>query len=490
MGDYDLDDLTKADIIREAQEKTKPITKTIENRKNKIIENATVIIPFSIIAFSIILYAFNIGYCRVFNLPAHVMSLAMTQLLPMAVQILSCALYILLYISLHKTDQILKKNRFDGVRIIFGFLIVTHFFSVNNVPVIIGKWRSAFLACFVAVVVELLIYFVRKPRKNRRVTEGEQQIVLENTVYDSIFAAYYFKYGIFFVILPLIFAPNCGEFNAIAEREYQTCVVQNTTYAVIVDYADKVLVQQAEEKDGGLRIDTSSFTYFDKKDIVLRYQEYKSVSIGMLEESEQPTPKNNLWNKVKEVLSMPSITDWLMVIITFVYVVATIFICMANVKSAKATKAQLAESQKQFKESNRPYVTCEYILTNRTFCGIRLCNHGNQVARNLTIQINKEFLDTLIDNEFMSFRNINDSVYTIVGVGQSFDFYFSIVNNKPTEVPLIANIVYNGSNDNSYEEVFEIDLAKQLPVESVESDIEKFMKLLKEQNKILSKIIK
>lgn len=35
---------------------------------------------------------------------------------------------------------------------------------------------------------------------------------------------------------------------------------------------------------------------------------------------------------------MPTITDWLMIIITFVYVVATIFICFANIKSGKAAR--------------------------------------------------------------------------------------------------------------------------------------------------------
>ncbi len=178
-----------------------------------------------------------------------------------------------------------------------------------------------------------------------------------------------------------------------------------------------------------------------------------------------------------------------MVIITVVYVVATIFICAANIKSARASKAQLAESQKQFKESNRPYVTCEYILTNRVVCGIRVCNHGNQVARNLRIKINKEFLDSIKENEFKNFQKINDSIYTVVGVGQVFDFYFSSVADKPTEVPLVASVVYEGSID-SYEEFFEIDLAKQLPAESVESDVDKYIKLLKEQNQILSKISK
>jgi len=485
-----LADLTKVEVFREAQEKIKPITNEVEVRKKKLVENAAVIISFSVIALSIILYAFNTGYCKVFNLPTEVMSLDMTRLLPLVFQILSIATFILLYISSLKADCALKKNRFNLVRIIWGAYIVSHFFSVNNVPSVIGKWWNLLLIYLIPIMVEVMIYWAKKPKKIAKVTEAEHRTVLEDTVQDSIFATYYIKYGIFAIVLPFVVAPMMGQFSANAQREYQTCVVNDMTYAVVVDYEDKVLVQQAIEQGEMLQIDTSSFTYFDKKNIVLRYKEYTSVSIGPLEEDDQPINQNNSWDKIKEVLSMPSITDWLMVGITFVYVVATIFICVANVKSAKATKAQLAESQKQFKESNRPYITCEYILTNRVFCGIRLCNHGNQVARNLRIKINKEFLDSLSDNVFVSFRKINDSVYTVVGVGQSFDFYFSSVNNKPTEVPLIANVVYKGSEDSGYEEVFEIDLAKQLPVESVESDIEKYIKLIKEQNQILSKITK
>ncbi len=43
----------------------------------------------------------------------------------------------------------------------------------------------------------------------------------------------------------------------------------------------------------------------------------------------------------------------LMVIITFVYVVATVAICWANIKSAIATRDQLAESKKQYNETKR-----------------------------------------------------------------------------------------------------------------------------------------
>ena len=43
----------------------------------------------------------------------------------------------------------------------------------------------------------------------------------------------------------------------------------------------------------------------------------------------------------------------LMVLITFIYVVATIEICRTNIKSAEATKEQLEESKRQFAENER-----------------------------------------------------------------------------------------------------------------------------------------
>ena len=185
---------------------------------------------------------------------------------------------------------------------------------------------------------------------------------------------------------------------------------------------------------------------------------------------------------------MSTITDWIMVVITAVYVVATIYICKANNKSAKEAKKQTKESIKQFNKSNRPYITCEYILSNRTYCGIHICNHGNQVARNLTININAEFINLLEDGHFLNFKKINDSLYTVVGINQSFDFYFSKIKNKPVEVPLNVLIKYKNDEGKSYEERFVIDLDKQLPIESVESDFEKIVKTINQQNKVLNNI--
>lgn len=52
---------------------------------------------------------------------------------------------------------------------------------------------------------------------------------------------------------------------------------------------------------------------------------------------------------------------FVMAILTFVYVIATIFICIYNGKSANATRKQTEESQHQFEESNRAHVIPRFI---------------------------------------------------------------------------------------------------------------------------------
>lgn len=76
---------------------------------------------------------------------------------------------------------------------------------------------------------------------------------------------------------------------------------------------------------------------------------------------------------------MPKITDWLMVGITLVYVIATIAIWFANHKSARATEKQLIESKRQFDETKRlehmPYMQVSFgKWETRDECGSYLPN--------------------------------------------------------------------------------------------------------------------
>ena len=100
------------------------------------------------------------------------------------------------------------------------------------------------------------------------------------------------------------------------------------------------------------------------------------------------------------------LTDWLMVGITGVYVVATILICIFNARSAKATRQQVAESIRQYEESKRletmPFLQLELPTEEKQpifeieleSCGgdvaevlykiVRLKNLGNGSASNIT----------------------------------------------------------------------------------------------------------
>ena len=63
---------------------------------------------------------------------------------------------------------------------------------------------------------------------------------------------------------------------------------------------------------------------------------------------------------------MPNITDWIMVAITAVYVIATIVICVFNYKTAKAANLQIQESKRQFDETRRLQVFIFLLLSH--FC--------------------------------------------------------------------------------------------------------------------------
>lgn len=164
-------------------------------------------------------------------------------------------------------------------------------------------------------------------------------------------------------------------------------------------------------------------------------------------------------------------TDWLMVIITFIYVVATIFICVFNWKSAKAAREQLAESQRQFNESNRPYISCRYILVNRAFCGIRFHNYGNKPAKNVKFKINQEFLDGLPDgsNHFKErFSKLNTAEY-FFGIDQYYDFFFSEIEDFTQNRNNFEVEINYSCDDKEYSEKFTIKFESELPIYSADN---------------------
>ena len=102
---------------------------------------------------------------------------------------------------------------------------------------------------------------------------------------------------------------------------------------------------------------------------------------------------------------MPSITEWLMLGVTAVYVVATIAIFVTNKKSEKAAYAQLEETKRQYEDKKRleimPYIQFEETnsKTNFGYCfvvdsgknlqgkyvlSLRMKNIGNGTAKDIS----------------------------------------------------------------------------------------------------------
>lgn len=114
---------------------------------------------------------------------------------------------------------------------------------------------------------------------------------------------------------------------------------------------------------------------------------------------------------------MPTITDWIMVLITAVYVIATIVICRANIKAADASRAQLVEMKRQYAEENCPIIELEFLYLQRTWYVVRFINHGKQTAQHVKIMLAQEFIDSLPEPKFRDMLEKQKAKECIIGVG-------------------------------------------------------------------------
>ena len=181
------------------------------------------------------------------------------------------------------------------------------------------------------------------------------------------------------------------------------------------------------------------------------------------------------------------LTDWLMVIITAIYVVATIFICIFNGKSAKAAHDQTEASRQQTKEMidqynavNRPIVTVRFdIIRSGLMCFI-IENEGPQPAKDVKVVINQEFIDNISNSdERKMLADLNNATFflaskqklTVLLGGNSA---FSDIAKEIAKI----DISYNG-----YTEHTEIDINQYrflLIYNSPVEDISQHLKKIKE----------
>lgn len=140
--------------------------------------------------------------------------------------------------------------------------------------------------------------------------------------------------------------------------------------------------------------------------------------------------------------------EWALVTITGIYVVATIFICAFNLRSAKAIEEQNKEQKRQFDETNCPCVDVTLEVIKGGLVCLKIQNTGQRMAHNVKVKMNKEFIEQIKnDSDKNSMNNFLKSSYSL-GIGQKWFLFLCshIELNRLNKIPIHLNVSYEYDN--------------------------------------------
>lgn len=109
---------------------------------------------------------------------------------------------------------------------------------------------------------------------------------------------------------------------------------------------------------------------------------------------------------------MPSLTDWLMVVVTALYLVVTFLIWRANNNAAESSKAQLDEMKRQYEDTKRlnilPYIVAD--------------SHGGEWRDEISLYI--------AENGKMNYSCVAYLTIKNIGNGTAKDFFYKWNNDN------------------------------------------------------------
>lgn len=178
-------------------------------------------------------------------------------------------------------------------------------------------------------------------------------------------------------------------------------------------------------------------------------------------------------------------------ILNFLTVSASLIACIFGFRSAQAAWAQVREMQRQYQEENRPNIEVEFLYENRSFYGLRFVNHGKCTAQNVEIELDSNFIKSLPESNFSEFCKTLKQKTCVIGVDQHYDLFIgtNAYRNHSNKPSAKGKITYQ-ANGKIYESEFDIDMENYAMIFSVESEQEKLLKVLKNQNQELAKLCK
>ena len=171
---------------------------------------------------------------------------------------------------------------------------------------------------------------------------------------------------------------------------------------------------------------------------------------------------------------------FMMVVLTAVYVIATIAICLFNYKSAQATREQVAESARQFEEINRAFVTVYADFIRNGLFVLCVSNSGNKPAKDINVNIGEEYFKN-IKQEFLP--NVEKFVKSNFMLGLEQKFYLTLGGlldyEKLSNESMFLELTYQ-DDKRKYSEKIEIRLKEiawslnyTSPITDIQHDIKK-----------------
>ena len=154
-------------------------------------------------------------------------------------------------------------------------------------------------------------------------------------------------------------------------------------------------------------------------------------------------------------------SNWILVIVTAVYTIATVAICIANWKSASAAKRQAEEMTRQYQDSIRARIAIRFDKKCPTDRNIVLKNVGKQDADGVRLTVDREFMEELNKAWPENLLKVAASSTIHIAAGQEFwvfvGFASTIDRLKTTNAKLLVR--YRAENS-AYEETAEIDFSQ------------------------------
>lgn len=288
----------KSPTIRDAALEARAIAEPLEAKQTekieRIWENVATIISLLVIELTLALFVYNEGYGSVYNIPAKIMPLDLKMYLPFAAFIVSISVYIICYMTIKRRDNVFKKDKFNWEAVAWLGLICLTILNRLHMEKIIGMVACIVVSVIIALLFEVFLLRAKRLKnrnfENKEISEQEKENKIEDYIWNRLFYVYMFRYGVAVIIILTSLAFLLGTTNAKVKSEYQICVYDSQTYAVIVDYDDRVLAEKAYINDNSITISTGTYRYLPKDSMELSFKSFKSVTI------QNDLPLKNLYN--------------------------------------------------------------------------------------------------------------------------------------------------------------------------------------------------